>query len=299
MHVAQRPHHFSQSSGTTARRPAREQPPPPVAALQRAAADPVVRDDALGRLLAGAVQRRAASGPPLLQRAVIAIDGPTDKAPARKITRNCLANLTQSGGRGAAAGPGAVKKIKPPKLAQNESLYILGHGNTDEIGDLDPDALGTWILKWYGKRPYRGKIKLVACSSGIAPDLGAASYAERLSVHLRDNATTKFHPASVDGVLGIAWVDEKLDKIVAIDDDAYEYAESHGTDVEGAFALKDPRQRRKALKGIFGKPNDVGSSVHTGKPGAKVRFLTNLPDLPPHTPWTFKRALSKLVPCIP
>ena len=199
----------------------REQPAAPAAPLQRAA-DPVGRDDRLGGLLAGSVQRRAATGTPLLQRAIIAIDGPTDKAPARKITRNCLANLTQSGGRGAAAGPGAVKKIKAPKLAQNESLYVLGHGNTDEIGDLAPDALGDWILRWYGTRPYRGKIKLVACSSGIAPDLGAQSYAERLSDHLRDNATPKFHPASVDGVLGIAWVDEKLDKIVAIDDDAYD-----------------------------------------------------------------------------
>jgi hypothetical protein len=275
----------------------RDRPVTPVAPLQRSA-DPVVRDDELGGLLAGAVQRRAASGP-MLQRAIIAIDGPTDKAPARKITRNCLANLTQSGGRGAAAGPAAVKKIKPPKLAQNESLYILGHGNTDEVGDLTPDALGDWILSWYGTRRYRGKIKLVACSSGIAPDLGAQSYAERLSDHLTDNATTKFHPVSVDGVLGIAWVDEKLDKIVAIDDDAYEHAESLDVDVEGAFAKEDPRERRKALKGIFGKPDDVGSSVHTGKPGAKVRFLTNLPDLPPHTPWSFKRALSKLIPCIP
>jgi hypothetical protein len=297
MHIAQRPQHRSQPSATTARRAAHAPPVAAVAPVQRAA-DPVVRDDRLGELLAGAVQRRAVDGP-VLQRAIIAIDGPTDKAPARKITRNCLANLTQSGGRGAAAGPNAVKRIKAPKLAQNESLYILGHGNTDEIGDLEPDELGAWILKWYGKRPYRGKIKLVACSSGIAPDLGAASYAENLRDYLRDNATTKFHPASVDGVLGIAWVDEKLDKIVAIDDDAYETAETGGTDVEGAFAIEDPRQRRKALKGIFGKPDDVGSSVHTGKPGAKVRFLTNLPDLPPPTPWSFTRALGRLIPCIP
>lgn len=296
MHVAQRPRHLSQPSAPPARSAPLQQPVTAVAPLQRAA-DPVVRDDGLGGLLAGAVQRRAASGPALLQRAVIAIDGPTDGPLARKITRNCLANLTQSGARGVAAGPGPVKRIKAPKLAQDESLYLLGHGNTAKVGDLTPDQLGGWILGWYGTRPYRGKIKLVACSSGIEPGLGAQSYAERLSDHLRDNATTKFHPASVDGVLGVAWVDEKLDKIVAIDDAAYDQAEHLGEDVEGAFATKDPEQRRKALKAIFGKPDDVGSSVHTGKPGAKVRFLTNLPDLPPTTPWSFKRALGKLIPC--
>lgn len=268
----------------------------PAAALQRAA-DPVTRDDRLGGLLADAVQRRGASGPALLQRAIIAIDGPTDKAPAKKVTRNCLANLTQSGSRGAVAGPRAVDRIKPPKLAQNESLYLLGHGNPDVVADLGPDDLGDWILQWYGNRRYRGKIKLVACSSGIDPGLGAASYAERLSTHLANNATATFHPASVDGVLGVAWVDEKSDRIVAIDDQAYEDAETLGHDVEGAFATDDPVQRRKALKGIFGKPG--GGNVHTGKGTAKVRFLTNLPDLPPPAPSLFWRVLKKLVPCIP
>lgn len=301
MHVAQRSR--PSSHATAPPRPARAARPPgtpgaPVTPLQHAA-DDRAPSDALGGVLARAVQRRAVDGP-LLQRAIIAIDGPTDKSAARKVTRNCLANLENTRDRGEAAGPAAVGDIAPPDLGRHESLYILGHGNTDIVADLTPPQLGDAILYWYGNDRYRGKIKLVACSSGIVPaGLGAESYAQRLSTHLAANATAKFRPKSVDGVLGIAWVHETRGNIVAIDEAKYDEHETAGENVEKAFTVRNAKQRREKLEGLFGAPDEAGSSTHTGRPGAKVRYFTNLPKHPPGTGWSLKRALSKLVPCIP
>jgi hypothetical protein len=299
MHVAQRSRPSSPASAAP-RRPAgpAERPAPAVAPLQRAAENGA-RHDPLAGVLARAVQRRALDGP-LLQRAIIAIDGPTDKRAARKVTRNCLANLKNTRDRGEAAGPAAVEDIAPPDLGRHESLYILGHGNPDIVADLKPHELGDAILHWYGNDRYRGKIKLVACSSAIVPTgIGAASYADRLSQHLTANATAKFRPKSVDGVLGIAWVHETRGNIVAIDEAKYEEHESAGEDLEKPFTVRDAKTRQKKLEGLFGVPDEAGSSTHTGRPGAKVRYFTNLPKHPPGTGWSLKRALSKLVPCIP
>lgn len=270
-------------------------PTPSGGSLQRAA-DVGTRDDHLAALLADAVQRRATRAP-LLQRAIIAINGPTDKAPAREITRNCLHNLTSTRARGDAAGPAAVENIAPPDLDRDESLYILGHGNQQVIADLTATQLSDAIIGWYGATDYRGKIKLVACSSGVRSTF-TRSYADRLNRYLTRKATTSFRPESVDGVLGVAWVHERRGNILAIDDLAYDRQEEAGEDVEGAFAEPDPTTRRHELKRIFGKRDAHGSSVHTGKGTAKVRYYTNLPDQPPE-PWTFMRVVRALVPCIP
>ena len=305
MLVAQRSRDRSHSAAVTARPAApRARPAAPVAPLQRVA-DGGARDDRLGGLLARAVERRGAGGPRRLQRAIIAINGAHDGKAARRITKNCLSNLTSTRARGAAVGPADIdptnaNTLVPPALAAKESLYILGHGNETEIGDFSPDQLGAAIIGWYGGQPFRGKVKLVACSSAVVPSgVGARSYADRLNTYLTNNATATFRPKSVDGVLGVAWVHEGGGNIVAIDDPEYTRQEKLGEDVEGAFATKDADARRKELERLFGRPNEHGSSVHTGKPGAKVRFYTNLPKHPPPTGWSLRRVLRALIPCIP
>lgn len=296
MHVAQRPRPAPPRpapAGASTRRP---RPAPPVAPLQRVAAEGA-RQDPLAGLLARAVQRRAAGGP-LLQRAIVAINGPSDAAPAQQVTLNCLYNLTHTRARGAAAGPAAVGAIAPPPLASHESLYILGHGNPNVIADLTPGELGDQLIAWYGTTGFRGKIKLVACSSAVKPHIFGSSYASRLSSYLASNATDTFRPKSVDGVLGVAWVHEKQGNIVAIDDSEYDEQEKAGVNVEGAFADTDPTARRRKLKQIFGKRDAVGSSVHTGKGRAKVRYYTGLPKHPP-APFSLMGALRSLIPCMP
>lgn len=255
-------------------------------------------DDRLAGTLARAVQRRRPTGtapPGLLQRAIIALDGPTDDPTAKTITDNCLANLQTKPARGRADGPEEVGEIKPPPLGKHESLYILGHGNTDEVADLKPKQLGAAIVGWYGGQAYRGKIKLVCCSSGVKPrGLWAKSYAKRLTSYLASNATTTFRPSSVDGVLGVAWVDENTSKIQAISDEAYDRQNDRKAgSVEKAFALDDPAERSKKLGKYF------GPSTTTGKDKAKVRYYTNLPDQVPSTTWSLTRVLRRLVPCIP
>jgi hypothetical protein len=246
----------------------------------RPAAEVGSRDDALAGVLARAVQRRAAGASPVLQRAVIAINGPTDLPVARTITQNCFANLTTTRTRGAAAGPDDLNMIVPPALAApTESLYILGHGNTSVIADLSPEKLGERIVAWYHDTAFTGKIKLVACSSAVKPKSPGATYAARLKTYLTDNRTATFKPSAVDGVLGVAWVDEVSGKILAIDDSAYD-REEHKGGIEGTFAEPNPITRKSGLEQRFGKPDALFSDVHTGKGkwrrNAKVRYLTGL-----------------------
>jgi len=303
MLVAQRSHAWPRTSARPGpgpvpvhKRPAPSITPPHGVAVEGA------RDDRLAPLLARAVERRA-GGPPVLQRAIIAINGASDKKKARKITANCLVNLKSRPSRGPSVGPIDIDPttagtIVPPTLGKHDSLYILGHGNTDQIGDFDPDQLGAAIIAWYGTQAFRGKVKLVACSSGIVGSIGQ-SYAERVNTYLTTNATATFRPKAVDGVLGIAWVHETGGNIVAIDESKYDEHETAKTDVEAAFAEKDPHNRKVALETLFGRPDERGSSTHTGKPGAKVRYFTNLPKHPPHTGWSLRRVLHMLMPCIP
>ena len=282
MLVEQRSHARPRSSAPPGPGPVavRKQPAPSITPPHGVAAQGT-RDDRLAPLLARAVQRR--SGGPVLQRAIIAINGASDKKTAREITVNCLVNLKSRPSRGPSVGPLDIDPttagmIVPPTLGKNDSLYILGHGNTDEIGDFDPDELGAAIIGWYGTQAFRGKVKLVACSSGIVDSIGQ-SYAERVNAYLTANATASFRPKSVDGVLGIAWVHETGGNIVAIDESKYDEHETANRDVEGAFAEKDPQTRKQALETLFGRPDKRGSSTHTGKPGAKVRYFTNLPSI--------------------
>jgi hypothetical protein len=239
------------------------------------------RDDPLAGVLARAVQRRAAGASPVLQRAVIAINGPSDSPIARTITQNCFTNLTTTKARGATAGPDDLGMIVPPAFAApNESLYILGHGNTSVVADLSPEKLGERIVAWYHGTTFTGKIKLVACSSAVKPKSPGASYAARLNTYLANNPTATFKPSAVDGVLGVAWVDEVSGKILAIDDSAYD-REEHKGGIEAAFAEANPVTRKSGLQQRFGKPNAFFSDVHTGKGkllggNAKVRYFTGL-----------------------
>jgi len=302
--AAQRTRDHSGTAVLARRGAARGRPAAPVTPLQRTAVAGGSRDDRLAGLLSRSVARRQASGP-VLQRAIIAINGASDKAPARQITKNCLENLETRHHRGPSVGPVDIDPsnahtIAPPTLGKHDSLYILGHGNTSEIGDFKPNQLGAAIVGWYGGQAFRGKVKLVACSSGIVPSKGIGqSYAERLNDYFAANPTATFRPKSVDGVLGIAWVHETGGSIVAIDEAKYDEHEHAKRDVEGAFAEKDPTARQKGLETLFGRPDEHGSSTHTGKPGAKVRYYTNLPKNPPPTGWSLRRVIRTLIPCIP
>lgn len=196
------------------------QPPPPAAPLAS-------RDDALTGLVARAVRRRASQ--PLLQRAIIAIDGPTDSPLQLQATRNCLDNLRVKGTRGTAVGPALLGAIAPPALGAAETLYVLAHGAphgltpttlaADTVGGLDPDQIGAQIVAWYPGLAYTGKIKLVACVSAATASgvRGGLSYADSLSRWFATNATGTFRPASVDGIIGVGWVDETTSKQQSID----------------------------------------------------------------------------------
>lgn len=277
MHAAQGPR--PRSAATSARGVAPPDRPAPGATPPQRAAGKRVRDDPLTGLLAAAVQRRATGATPVLQRAVIAMNGTGDSATAQTITGHCLANLTKKRKRGATAGPAAPDQIMAPALGRDESLYILGHGNTGSIAGLSPVMLANQILTWYGTTEFRGKIKLVACSSAVAPKSTGPTYAERLSAAMKTKATRKFRPAAVDGVLGVAWVDEVTGKIIAIDDAAYDKDEAAA---EQAFAEPDIDRRKQGLEALFGRPGAFSSSVRTGKDqwwgNAKVRYFTGLPD---------------------
>jgi hypothetical protein len=262
---------------SAAPRPAHGHTPPAVA--PRPAADVVGRDDPLAGVLARAVQRRAAAASPVLQRAVIAINAPSDSDIAQKITRNCFTNLTTRKKRGDTAGPDALGAIVPPKLGPTDSLYILGHGSTSEVADLSPEKLGAQIVTWYQATAFTGTIKLVACSSAVKPKSPGATYAAQLNTYFAHNSTGTFKPSAVDGVLGVAWVDEVSGKILAIDDSAYDREEAKGG-IEDAFAEPDADTRKRGLQQRFGKPDGYFSNVHTGKSrwwgNAKVRYLTGL-----------------------
>jgi hypothetical protein len=292
---------MSPSAGVAPRALARVPAPVPRGGGTLPGAAHVPHGDRLAGQLARAVTGRAPatrSGGPLLQRAIIAIDGSTDSDVAKAITRNCLANLLTRPQRGASDGPTSIDLIAPPPLAPKESLYILGHGNTDAIGDSSPEALGAQILAWYGTTAYRGKVKLVACSSGIKPDAMTSSYAERLNNYLAANHTPTFRPKSVDGVLGIAWVHDDSSRIVAIDDPKYdEHEKNNPGSVEDAFGKKNRKQRGTALETLFGVPDAPSSSVHTGVT-AKIRYYTGLPKAP-QPGFSLGRFLRRLIPCIP
>jgi hypothetical protein len=266
--------------------------------LARAVAERAPATGQLARVVAERAPATTRAGGPLLQRAIIAIDGSKDSDVAKGITRNCLANLLTRPQRGASDGPAEIDQIVPPPLARKESLYILGHGNPAQIGDSSPEALGAEILAWYGTTAYRGKVKLVACSSGVQPNPMTSSYAERLNNYFAANHTATFRPTSVDGVLGVAWVHDDSSRIVAIDDPKYdEHEKNNPGSVEQAFGKSSSSERGEALETLFGVPDAPTSSVHTGA-AAKIRYFTGLPKAP-QPGFSLRRFLRKLIPCIP
>lgn len=184
--------------------------------------------DRLGATLARAVRRRATQ--PLLQRAIIAIDGPTDSTAAKNSTRACVANLqAKAGGRGNVAGPDVLANIAhgPALASQDENLYVLGHGSRfGTVAGVTPDAMAQQLKDWYTGQPYTGEIRLVACHSAWTgtevTNTGALvpiarSYADRVAQRFADRPSRTFRPSSVQGLLGIGWVRPDTGKQISID----------------------------------------------------------------------------------
>ena len=185
--------------------------------------------DRLGATLARAVRRRATQ--PVLQRAIIAIDGPTDNAAAKNSTRACVANLQAKAGRGNVAGPDLLANLAPapgPALGSpNETLYVLGHGSRfGTVAGVAPDAMAQQLKDWYAGQAYTGEIRLVACHSAWTgtetTNTGALvpitrSYADRVAQRFADSPSRTFRPSSVQGLLGIGWVRPDTGKQISID----------------------------------------------------------------------------------
>lgn len=276
----------------------------PTAADRGTTASPS-RDDALGGLLARAVQQRAPHA--ILQRAIIAIDGPTDTALQKNATANCLDNLKARGTRGKSEGPKDLASINPPKLGKAETLYILAHGAPDSsmsiadtVGDLDPNQMGAQILTWYGTQRYSGKVKLVACISAASSVAKPTSYANSLRDWFAVNATGKFRPTSVDGIIGVGWVDETTSKQQSIDLATYLTADG------SVFGEKNKATRDAGITrelGALGGPGSRNVRV-TGKNtvgGGKIRYDVAYATAPPPTKATrfFRAVRGVLMPCIP
>ena len=270
-----------------------------------AATEPARRGDALGVLLARAVQGRAPRA--TLQRAIIAIDGPNDTRLQKDATANCLHNLKARGTRGKSEGPKDLPSIVPPKLGKTETLYILAHGALDRsgsmaetVGGLDPTQMGAQLRAWYGAQRYSGKIKLVACISAATSATNPKSYADSLRDWLAANATGKFRPASVDGIIGVGWVDETTSQQQSIDLATYLTANP------SVFGEKVETTREAAITrelGALGGPGSGRVRV-TGKStvgGGKVRYDVAYPTPPPPTKATrfFRAVRGILMPCIP
>ncbi len=191
---------------------------------------------------------QATRGAPVVQRAVVAIDGASDDDTSKAITRSCFANLTtrkriptDGGGRtpkgfpagdarGATYGPGPANAAFAGLAAgadrgdvtPQESIYVLGHGDGVTVGGLDASTLAGRLAGSLARLPdvYVGVVKLVACYSGslvmdgqriIDPKTKAPidkSYAASLADSLTASKTPTFQPAGAEGIAGIAWVDE-------------------------------------------------------------------------------------------
>jgi len=164
-----------------------------VLALQRSAGNA-----ALAPLLESRAKERAASasialGSPVVQRAIMSIDGKDDDDDAKAITRNCLSVLktkkqvlepsgqkapkfhSAGDARGSLFGPGEQNAVRAAawagiaggQVAPDETLYILGHGSGLTVAGLDASEMAEMLERAFGRLPsgvtYRGKLKLVAC----------------------------------------------------------------------------------------------------------------------------------------
>ena len=259
---------------------------------------------------------------PYVQRAIVAIDGDTDEEPSKQATRACLWNLqhvkssntfNDGAARGKVAGPDVRKNLPDLRglLAQpGESLYVLAHGSRWEpsIGGMSPRRMARWLRRVFAGEDFTGKIKLVSCHSGAdrsnrrstdrakGRDSGAyrfkRSYAQELARRLQPTGDDdRFRPSSVQGVVGVGWVDEFTGSITGIDKEKYDSAMKQfatnsdvgstttatgGDDKKNPFTeISDSNTRGLALRALFGTPVDVAVvkpryarkhvTLHTGK----------------------------------
>jgi hypothetical protein len=228
----------------------------------------------------------------MLQRSVITIDSPNDDHVARLATRNCHENLTtvknnqRYPGRNARGrsiiityGDGPVFDRIPPKdfASGDQTIYILGHGSAERgtLSDLTPGELAAALRDWFGDVPFRGKIKLVSCTTARADDYDAANqptqafagtamagipFVNVMATALKVKLTgTVFRPQSVDGVVGICWVDEQTGEILSLD--LWQYLNMSSN----PFTIPGAKQRRAAIRNVF-----PGDKLISGK-DAKAR----------------------------
>jgi hypothetical protein len=233
-----------------------------------------------------------------LQRAIVAIDGDNDSAASKRATQACLWNLrytkkgkefADGGARGQVAGPAKRRRLRYDMsnllASDSESLYVLAHGSRYEasIAGMDPTEMAAWLRRRFAKRRFTGKVKLVSCHSGADKshrrpgDEGKGiypfdrAYAQELAQALAPRSRKdKFRPSSVQGIVGIGWVDEFTGSITAINKEAYDRAMAQmdtNSDV-GALAAAgkranpfteraDPALRGQELRAEFGTPVHV------------------------------------------
>ncbi|MEA2134871.1 MAG: hypothetical protein QOC68_2780 [Solirubrobacteraceae bacterium] len=284
--------------------PQGQSPAAAASAASRAAAAPRGRLSAADVL---ALQRAAGNRATTryLQRAIIAINGEGDSDASQRATQACLWNLRHTkqgkdfadgGARGAVVGP-EIRQALPSDLSRllgsdDESIYVLAHGSryNASIADMSPAHLAGWLRARFRRRAaFTGKIKLVSCHSGAdrshqKPGDAAKrvydfdrSYAQELAIALAPRSDTdRFRPSSVEGIVGIGWVDEFTGSITAINKEAYDLATSGmatNSDV-GALAAAgkkanpftetgDAMTRGLELRAEFGTP----VHVEVGDPG--------------------------------
>jgi hypothetical protein len=211
--------------------------------------------------------------------------------------------------RGRVEGPQLASQfpahMRPLLGSSTESIYVLAHGSrwSHSIGDMSPAQMAGWLrahfssrvlggpLGWFGvtgdAATFTGKIKLVSCHSGAdrshqttnegTSSTGAhpyefdRSYAEALAVALKPKSKSDpFRPSSVQGVVGIGWVDEETGKITGLDKEKYDTASgtwSSNSDVGSGTGsgkspnpftdMTDPTARGRAIRAVFGDPVDV------------------------------------------
>lgn len=194
---------------------------------------------------------------PQVQRAILAIDGATDDGTAKRATANCLSNLQTvksvlsdtgskvprrypaSDARGATYGQDSADSVRNEarlgiqhgEVDASESMYVLGHGDGKTVAGLDPTTmariLNDAMADRPGKDPYTGKIKLIACYSASLDSDGApinddkgkpikVPYAGQLASQL-SRQKGRCRASAVEGIAGIAWVDEETGKKTGFD----------------------------------------------------------------------------------
>ncbi len=275
---------------------------------------------------------------PQVQRAILAIDGASDDKIAKAATANCLSNLrtvksvqSSSGGkvpttyragdaRGETYGQGPANNVRADahdgvavgKVGDKESLYVLGHGGGNAIAGLDPTALASLLngamADLPGTAPYSGKVKLVACYSASLTEDGnqirdqkgtpiTIPYAGQLAAGL-SSQRGRCRPAMVEGIAGIAWVDEETGKKTGFDvrGGALNPLEKVYQDRElqprwmAALTEKDPIARKKAMDDILEAvqvkyPEFKGMQKRVTGPKARAVYAPTYPLPTTSEPW--------------